>query len=148
MRQATNCNNILHQISHDNSLGIEGKTVLTLVIFEWLQTSGGNQPNQPNQPVYTYNRLLGAFKSDGHWEIAERIYHEMLQTGVSPDIVTQNTLINYEYNSERRGDVEVVLDIFGDFKQQCCREGEGNGTKKNENQIEATESRRYSEQKE
>ncbi|KAL3679316.1 hypothetical protein R1sor_022272 [Riccia sorocarpa] len=155
-------------------LGIEGKPMPALVVFEWLQTSGGNQPN-----VYTYNSLLGALKSNGHWKIAERVYHEMLQTGVSPDIVTQNTLISmYEQQGaytyalkiyknlkplglqpspftvrnviqilERKGDVEAVLNVFVDFKQQCRREAESKG-KKRENQIEATESRRYSEQRE
>ncbi|KAL2620471.1 hypothetical protein R1flu_000676 [Riccia fluitans] len=159
-------------------LGIEGKPMAALVVFEWLQTSGGKQPN-----VYTYNSLLGALKTNGRWENAERVYHEMQEAGVNPDIVTQNTLISmYEQQGaytyalniyknlkslglrpslytvrnvikilERKGDIETALDVFGDFKQLCRRVEDGRGKKGNNNsnnQLAAIESRRYAEQKE
>ncbi|KAJ3683058.1 hypothetical protein LUZ60_013285 [Juncus effusus] len=51
--------------------------------------------SRPDVVTYTYTSIINCFLADGQWKGAIRIFSEMINNGVKPNVVTLNSLIDF-----------------------------------------------------
>lgn len=73
--------------------GREKKLEAAIALVEWLKKKGSENEGFEGPNLFIYNSLLGAIKQSRQFELVDKVMSDMLENGMSPNIVTYNTLM-------------------------------------------------------
>ncbi|GMH06809.1 hypothetical protein Nepgr_008649 [Nepenthes gracilis] len=89
--------------------GREKKLEPAMALVEWLKKKGRESEGFHGPNLFIYNSLLGAVKHSERFEQVEGIMSDMVQNGITPDVVTCNTLMAIHLEQQRPAEALSVL---------------------------------------